>query len=183
MALVAENIVSALLQSRQRLIRLAILMLRRHQDADDVFQHVVLQALRHSSDFVDEDHLLAWGVRTCRNRALDICKQQKMPCLSPEVMNLIESAWGEPESAAISPREECLQSCLGKLTSSARLILKLRYFDGLSIPAIAEAVQRNDDAVYQILSRSHRALKRCVEIELYGEVAIEPTPTLPRGPS
>jgi DNA-directed RNA polymerase specialized sigma24 family protein len=45
-------------------------------------------------------------------------------------------------------------------------VLRLRYADGMTAAAIAGKLHRSADAVYQTLSRVHRALRNCVEQEL-----------------
>jgi RNA polymerase sigma-70 factor, ECF subfamily len=42
----------------------------------------------------------------------------------------------------------------------------MRYVDGLTAVAIAGRLKRSADAVYQTLSRTHRALRNCVEQQL-----------------
>jgi DNA-directed RNA polymerase specialized sigma24 family protein len=46
--------------------------------------------------------------------------------------------------------------------------MKLRYYDGLPVPLIADRMARTTDAIYQLLSRTHRALRTCVEVETNG---------------
>ena len=41
----------------------------------------------------------------------------------------------------------------------------MRYFEGRSVEDIAARLRRTPDAVYQLLSRTHRALRACVRVE------------------
>jgi RNA polymerase sigma factor (sigma-70 family) len=166
MGLGTDIIVGYLLRCRLRFVALANVVVRRHEDADDVFQQVVVSAIEHESHFVDEDHLHAWAIRTTRNKALDLAKKKQLKSLSPQVLALLENE-ADPEN---TDRDVALWSCLGKLTDSAKYVLKLRYELSQSVPEIAKQLHRTEEAVYQILSRSHRALKRCVEIEMHGEL-------------
>ena len=74
-------------------------------------------------------------------------------------------AWADPEPGW-SDQAEALHRCLGQVAEPAREVLRLRYADGLSAVAIAGKLRRTVDAVYQMLSRTHRALRKCVEREL-----------------
>jgi DNA-directed RNA polymerase specialized sigma24 family protein len=47
----------------------------------------------------------------------------------------------------------------------------MRYANGMSAAAIAAKLSRTAAAVYQSLSRTHRALRECVEAELAGRAA------------
>jgi RNA polymerase sigma-70 factor (ECF subfamily) len=166
MGLEAEVIVSTLLGHRLRLIAAAVSVVRNSHDADDVFQRVVLTALKSADHFTDPPHLLAWAIRTTRHRALDVARQKKLCVLSDDVLDRLEAEWGDPSSPARSDVAEALNRCLSDLSPAAERVVRLRYFDGLGVPAIAARVRRTSDAVYQVLSRTHRTLRACVEQRL-----------------
>lgn len=170
MGLGTDIIVGFLLRRRLRFVGLANVVVRHHQDADDIFQQVVVAAIEHDSHFVDEDHLHAWAMRTTRNKSIDLAKKKQLKSLSPQVLALIESESADISYETSTDRDVALWSCLGKLTESAKYILKLRYELNLTVAEIATQLERKEEAIYQMLSRSHRALKRCVEIELHGEL-------------
>lgn len=166
MGLEAEVIVSTLLGQRLRLTSAAVSVVRNSHDADDVFQRVVLTALKTADHFTDPPHLLAWAARTTRHRALDVARQKKLCVLSDDVLDRLEAEWGDPSSPARSDVAEALSRCLSDLSPAAERVVRLRYFDGLGVQAIAARVRRTTDAVYQVLSRTHRALRACVEQQL-----------------
>ncbi len=168
MGLSTDILVGFLLRWRLRFVGLANAVVRHHQDADDVFQQVVVAAIEHGSQFVDVDHLQAWAMRTTRNKAIDLAKKKQCKSLSPHVLALLESE--SVEGSGATDRDVALWSCLGKLTEAAKYILKLRYETNLAVPEIASQLGRTEEAIYQMISQSHRALKRCVEIELHGEM-------------
>ena len=68
----------------------------------------------------------------------------------------MEADWADPEPGW-SDQAEALHRCLGQVAEPAREVLRLRYADGLSAVAIAGKLRRTVDAVYQMLSRTHRA--------------------------
>ena len=61
---------------------------------------------------------------------------------------------------------EALHHCVGRLAAPARELLQMKYAEGLTAVVIADKLCRTPDAVYQSLSRIHRALRECVEREL-----------------
>lgn len=168
MGLEADIIVSFLLRHRLRLVASATGIVRNPHDADDVFQQVVLAALESRDQLRDADHLLAWAVRAVRHRAIDAARRKHLRNLSDRVLDLLAAEWGDPSGGVPSDRADALWGCLGKLTPAARTLMKLRYFDGLPVPLIAERMGRTPEAVYQLLSRTHRALRACVEVETNG---------------
>jgi RNA polymerase sigma-70 factor (ECF subfamily) len=168
MGLEADTVVAFLLRHRLRLVAAAAGIVRNPHDSDDVFQQVVLAALEARDQLKDSEHLLAWGVRAIRHRAIDVARRKHLGCLSDRALDLLEAEYADPSGPVPTDQAEALWACLEKLTPAARTLMKLRYFDGLPVPLIADRMGRTTDAVYQLLSRTHRALRSCVEVETNG---------------
>jgi RNA polymerase sigma factor (sigma-70 family) len=134
--------------------------------ADDIFQQVVLSALQHAGQIRDQEHLLAWAVRVTRHRAVDQARRRQAQTLSPDLLDLLESTWGDPAGAGPTDQVEALRRCIGKLDKSAQELLKLKYHDELPTPDLASRLDRSADAIYQALSRIHRLLRHCVHRQL-----------------
>jgi RNA polymerase sigma-70 factor (ECF subfamily) len=166
MALSVDTIVQVLLRRRLRLVAVAVAIVRDVDAADDIFQQVVLSALQHSQQLRDEEHLLAWAVRVARHRAVDHARRRQAQTLSPDLLDLLESTWGDPAGAGPTDQVEALRRCVGQLDEPARQLLKLKYYEGLPTPELASRLQRSADAIYQALSRIHRLLRHCVHREL-----------------
>lgn len=166
MTLEPDTIVQVLLRERLRVTALAATVTRDVHAADDIFQQVVMAALESRAQFRDPDHVLAWALRAARHRAVDFARSRRLRSLPDDVLDLLEARWADPAEGAASDRGEALHRCLGRLTNSARELLHLRYAEGLTAVAVAERLRRTVDAVYQTLSRVHRALRACVEREL-----------------
>lgn len=164
MGLEADVVVGTLLRHRQRLVSVAAAHVRNAHDADDLFQQVVMSAIEHRGEIRDADHLLPWSIRVLRQRAIDLARKRQLRSLSDEVLDLLEAEWCEPDADRID-RAENLWRCIGQLTNTVQSVLVMRYFDGMTVQAIADRLRRKPDAVYQMLSRAHRALRSCVEIE------------------
>jgi RNA polymerase sigma-70 factor (ECF subfamily) len=163
------------MHQRLKLVAVASSIVRNPHDADDAYQQVVLSALESRDEFHDLDHLTAWALRTTRHRAIDLARKKSCRTLSDHVLDLLEAEWGDPAGAlrANTDQESALLQCLDKLTPLTRDVMGWRYFNGLSVQQIADRLHRTPDAVYQLLSRAHRALRTCVRVEcgLLGDVA------------
>jgi RNA polymerase sigma-70 factor, ECF subfamily len=166
MALEPNEVVQTLLRQRLRVTAIATLILRDVHAADDIFQQVVLAALENRHQIKDSEHLLAWTLRATRHRAVDLARKRHLRLLPDELLDLIEGAESDPPEAHSTEEVEALHRCLAKLGGPARAMLRMRYDEGLNATSIAGRVQRSTDAVYQTLSRTHRALRECVEREL-----------------
>jgi len=161
-----DSIVQVLLRERLRMASIVTAIVRDVHAADDIFQQFVLQALQSAEQFTDTRHVLAWALRAARHRALDLASRRRLVPLPDEVLDLLEAEWSDPTPGAWSDQAEALHHCLELVEGPARDVLRMRYAEGLTAVAIAGKVRRTADNVYQILSRTHRALRRCVEQEL-----------------
>jgi RNA polymerase sigma factor (sigma-70 family) len=161
-----DVVVQVLLRERLRIAAAAACIVRDVHAADDIFQQVVLTALEHRNEFREPEHLLAWALRACRHRAIDLARRKQMAYLPGDVLDLLEDDWIDTTGTEGSEVAEALHKCLRQLGSSARDLLQLKYADGLSAGAIATRLRRSTDAVYQHLSRVHRVLRTCVERRL-----------------
>jgi RNA polymerase sigma-70 factor (ECF subfamily) len=166
MPLGPDAVVQVLLRDRLRIAAVAVAVVRDIHAADDIFQQVVLSALQHRDQFQDAGHALGWAIRAARHRAVDLARGRHLRPLPDAVLDRLEAAWADPAEACPSDRAEALHRCLAKLTGPVRTLIGLRYDEGLSAAAIGERLGRSTDAVYQTLSRVHRALRACVEQEL-----------------
>jgi RNA polymerase sigma-70 factor (ECF subfamily) len=164
MGLGRDSIVQVLLRERVRMMASATALVRDVHAADDIFQQVVLAALQAEETFRDRDHVVAWALRAARHRALDLASRRRLTPLPDDVLDQMEADWTAPGDW--SDQAEALHRCLARLAGPAREMLRMRYADGLTAVAIAERLRRTADAVYQTLSRAHRALRRCVEHEI-----------------
>jgi RNA polymerase sigma-70 factor (ECF subfamily) len=162
MALDAETVGRVLHDGRLRVIAVAAAVVRDAHAAEDVFQQVVVSALEYRAQFRDETHALAWGLRAARFRALDEAKRRRLRCLSTEALDRIESAFAAQADDAWAERLTALRRCVEGLPDEVGDLLRMRYDRGLAVVAIAARLGRNADAVYQQLSRLHRALRACV---------------------
>ena len=163
MDLEPDEVARVLLRERRRIAAVVVAVLRDAHAADDVFQQVVLTALQHRARFRDPDHVLAWGLRAARHRAIDLARRKGVRCLPAAALDALEAGWHEEP---VSDHADALRRCLGKLLAPARRLLAQRYDDGLAVAVIAERSGRTPDAVYQNLSRLHRLLRVCVGREL-----------------
>lgn len=152
-----------LLANRFRVLAVAAMVLREHHLADDVFQQVVMKAIENPAQFKDAGHLLAWALRTARHRAIDAARGRREQRLDEGVYELLEAHVAELPSRHFTDRRDALQKCLDGLPTAAKKILRLRYDDELSCGQIAGKLGQSLDAVYQRLSRLHRALRDCVD--------------------
>jgi RNA polymerase sigma-70 factor, ECF subfamily len=166
MSLSQDQIVQTLLPERLRLTACALAIVRDAHAADDVYQQVVLAALKKPDGFREPEHVRAWAIRTARHRAVDITRARRMLSLNEAVLDMLEAQWSATTADALAARIDALEGCLDKLPPRGQEVLRLRYREGLACNEVARHLGRTLDAVYQNLSRLHQLLRKCVEREL-----------------
>src|SRR5436190_2047167 len=172
MALTQEDVVRMLLAARTRISASAWIVVRDVQAAEDIFQNLTVKALSGATPFGMEAQLVSWAHITARHEALNWIRARKGRALSLDeaVLDLVASEWdGKDVDRKEGRRVEALRECLATLPSGSRQILDLRYSDERSCAEIARDLGIGLDAVYQRLSRLHRAIKHCTERRLTGE--------------
>lgn len=133
--------------------RICFLYLRNHADVEDVFQDVFLSFFLHFDSLENEEHQKAWLCRVTFNKCKDLCKSfWRKKVVSLEGMEIPYD----------SPEQGELMNAVLALPSDQKEVVYLHYYEGRSVPEIAEIMQRNANTVYSILHRAKAQLKQKV---------------------
>ena len=154
-------LVKTLLDARPRLIAATLAVLRDVHQAEDVFQEVMIKALRMRDSFSDEAGLLAWARVSMRNQGIDFVRRagRLETILSELALDAVVDRLAEDGDP--NPRLAALRQCVASLPPESRQLLRLRYDEGRSGRDLASLLRRSEDAVYKALSRLHAALRKC----------------------
>jgi RNA polymerase sigma-70 factor (ECF subfamily) len=158
-----ESIVLFLLRERIKLLAYIASIVRDDHLAEDVFQEVAVLALRKREEIHDPTHFLAWMRLVARNRALK-CLRERGRCLflDERLLAELEDQWADFDLTPAADLTDALRHCLAKLSPYAQQLIRLRYVEGISGARLAEALDRQLNAVYVALSRIHRSLGACI---------------------
>ncbi|HET6866718.1 MAG TPA: RNA polymerase sigma factor [Solirubrobacteraceae bacterium] len=136
----------------------AVRILRRHHDAEEVVQEALARAWRGRRSCRNPDEPLAWCLQITRNEAFRLIRRQRQRApvepldAGSDVAD--EQALHEPDRTVI--RLDVARA-LKRLSASERVLILLRYEQGLSHPQIAA---RLDIPEATARVRLHRAQKR-----------------------
>ena len=153
-----EKLVRYILDNQERFYRLAYSYTKNQEDALDAVQNAVCKALESYRTLRNPDAIRTWFYRILINESCQLLKKQKKAqqltetLLSDTVYH--EQAY-EPESDVFSKLEQ--------LDQDVQLILKLRYFEDMSLQEIAQVTGRNLNTVKSKLYRGLRQLKETME--------------------
>ena len=117
--------------------------------ADEIVQETYLQLLRGPAPRDGAD--IGWLIVACRHRFLDALKRDRRR--TDRELRALEKPAAAPE-----PGGEATDA-LGALPVDYRVVLVLRYVDGLSVSEIATEIGRSRRATESLLARARAALR------------------------
>ena len=137
------------------IFRLAYTNLKNHHDAEDVLQDVSVALVRGNPPFDDEKHLKNWIVTATLNRCRDIYRsawrnrteplEDYLALQAPETQSVMEELWQLPENY--------------------RNIIYLYYYEGFTIPEIAEILGKSPNTIGSGLQRARKKLEKILTEE------------------
>jgi RNA polymerase sigma-70 factor (ECF subfamily) len=162
-----ELLVKTLLDARPRLLAAAMAVVRDAHQAEDVFQEVMIKALRMRDSFGEEAGLLAWTRVAMRNLGIDLVRRAgRLDTILGELALDAVADHLDHHAAAGGARMAALRACLAGLPAESKRLLRLRYDEGRCGRELAQLLRRSEDAIYKALSRLHQALRKCVQERL-----------------
>jgi RNA polymerase sigma-70 factor (ECF subfamily) len=154
-----------------RIFTLALYLLGRREDAEDVTQEVLVR-LWHHRDRIDSARTGAWVARVTRNLAIDYSRQRRLRAAvlvesaDVEAMSVAVSRDATPDRAVIAGElRRTLEAAIAGLDEPYRSILVMREIQGLAYQEIAEALSMPLGTVKVYLHRARRRVRDAVRSE------------------
>ncbi len=131
-------------------------------EAMDIAQETFLKLLGSIRDFRADSSFESWLYRIVVNRCLDHKRRGRR--WLPFLDGLLDAVSAPAESALHrllrAEQEQSVQSIVGKLPAEQRIVVVLRYTEGLSYDQIAEVLGCSAGTVASRLNRAHKVLER-----------------------
>ena len=154
-----QEIVAYIIENQNKFYRLAYSYLKNREEALDAVQTAVCRALEKQDSLLEPDALRAWFYRILINVCTDTLRRQKRVTLLPPE-ELDEGSYEDP-----LPADELLQRRVEELPLELQTVIKLRFYEELSLKEISEATGWNLNTVK---TRLYTALKK-LRVSLEGE--------------
>ena len=149
-----DKLISYILEDQNKFYRLAFSYVRCQEDALDVVQSAVCKALEYYGMLKNEEAIKTWFYRILVNESLMLLQQKKRMVLSgDEVME--EPAYEEKAFEA----QDDFTVHLNQLEEDVQEIIRLRFFEELSLKEIAQIMELNLNTVKAKLYRGLKTLK------------------------
>lgn len=168
MAVDQKTIMCVLVGDRTKVLAYIWSIVRDETLAEDIFQDICVLAIEKGDTINDEQHLIHWSRQAARYKSLEAMRDRQIRVLTldDDVLQLLEDNWQSHDDEPAPARGQALKHCLSLLSPFARKLVDLRYGEGISGKQLADSVDRKLNTVYVALSRTHRALRQCIERRL-----------------
>ncbi|MBR6578658.1 MAG: sigma-70 family RNA polymerase sigma factor [Clostridia bacterium] len=161
------------LQTERAVYNLALSIVKKKEDAEDVTQETYLRLWRAASELKLESSLKLYILRTARNLALDLIRKNSK---RDEIDTVILDAEGEfeidiaddspdsrpDESYLRKIEKEVVRQSIEELPSAAREMIVLRDIEGLSYTEIAEMLGLAEGTLKSKLFRARERLRKII---------------------
>ena len=158
--------VKLLAEHERRLQHYIRVLMPESSSADDVLQESKMAMWQHFEKFEEGSNFNAWAHRFVFNRVLAYRKtkgrENSRFTFSDEFYEMLDEKYSK-EADRIDLKINTLHSCISKLDSEQRNMLKLRYFERMNIDQVAKTITKTVTATYRSLSRIRFDLKQCVK--------------------
>ena len=133
--------------------------------AEDAAQQVFAKAAVKLPQLTKKTRFGGWVATICRNAARDMLRTAKA------VHRIEESSAAVAESDE-NPASEAVKAALAGLSASAREVIYLRFYDGMSYEQISTVLSISEQAINGRLRRAKRKLADYLRREGFGEVRL-----------
>lgn len=141
---------------KEKLYRMAYTYVKNEDEALEIFQQTVLQAIESIHQLKNPAYFSTWLTRICINKALTALKKNKKLV----VMDKVEEQVLEMDSSADIAQQLDVANALGLLPEKYKTALMLRYYQDFSVKQIAEVMNCAEGSVKTLIHRGLALLKK-----------------------
>ncbi len=149
-----ERLIQYILENQERFYRVAYSYTKHQEDALDIVQSAVCKALEAYENIKNEDAIKTWFYRILINECLTVLKKRNKVVLIADTMEHQEAYYEKGYEQGGDIEQE-----LEKLEMDVQGIIKLRFFEEMSLKEISSITGFNLNTVKTKLYRGLRLLK------------------------
>ena len=153
-----ELLVSYIVENQNKFYRVAYSYARNQEDALDIVQNAVCKALESYKNIRNADAVKTWFYRILINESLAAIKQRKKELLSDDNPQKEEAYYEKGYEEQDEIKEE-----LDRLEEDIQTIIRLRFFEELSLNEISEITGLNLNTVKTKLYRGLKLLRENIQ--------------------
>ena len=152
------------MNSQKNLYAYILSSVHNFNDANDLLQETATVLWQNFDKFDQKTNFLAWAISIARNLIRNYFNMRKKSRLQfdDELVQTIDAAIVKNIDGD-NIKLESLKKCYEKLSDSSRLLIKLRYEDGMTVKSIASRFGRPLEGMYKFIARLQDSLMQCIE--------------------
>ena len=153
-----DSVTAYIVENQEKFYRLAFSYVKNKDDALDIVQNAVCKALDHYESLRNEEAVKTWFYRILVNESIFFVKKQRREVLSGQDLN-VDVPYYETGYEA----EDDLEGQIDRLDEDVQKIIRLRFFEELSLKEISQVMELNLNTVKAKLYRGLKLLKQNVQ--------------------
>lgn len=167
MANMYEELTAYITQNQNRYYRLAYSYVKEEQAALDVVQNAVVRALEHVGELRNREYMGTWLYRIVINESISYLRRsaREMPYDQESIVDAVQegingsdSQYNDPQMI-VTNKPEALYEAILSLPETMQTVIKLYYFEELTMPEIAAVTGIHLSTVKYRLYQGLRKLK------------------------
>lgn len=129
------------------------------ETAEDLTEEVFIKAFKNLHKVKKAASFQPWLYQIARNTVIDYYRSKKETVELSEVENTLEYESTVIDTLSLEGDQKLLLSLLAELPAEQRIVIKLKFFEELSNPEIAELLHKSEGAIRVIQFRALTKLK------------------------
>lgn len=149
-----DIVVNYIIANQKKFYRLAYTYVRNENDALDIVQNAICSALEHYESIREISYIITWFYRVLVHESLNYVKKRSREIVSDELL-CSETAYEEPGYG----ETEVFFEELDRLPADTQNVIRLRFYEEMSLQEIAEVMELSVNTVKSKLYRGLKSLK------------------------
>lgn len=149
-----DIVVNYIIANQKKFYRLAYTYVRDENDALDIVQNAICSALEHYESIQEISYIKTWFYRVLVHESLNYVRKKKWEIVSEEPLGG-EAVYMEPGYG----KTEGLFEELDRLPADTQNVIRLRFYEEMSLQEIAEVMELSVNTVKSKLYRGLKSLK------------------------
>ena len=165
-----QRLLQLIVDHRMYFLRVAQRILHNEHDAEDTLQNAFFSAWKAVEGFREDAAWKTWFTGIVINKSLTLLRSQKVrvavsiednPACLAELEVARAAHISTPERALLDHEaRQILHTCIDRLPTNTRTVLRMRYFDDLSIESIAQRRGATSRSIQSHLMRGRKLLRQ-----------------------
>jgi len=139
------------------------------QEAEEIIQETLISALYSYSSFKEKSSFFTWLCGIANHEISDFYRKKKIKTFLfsrlPWLEDLVSEALGPEQVFLKKEYEEKINYTLNKLSEGYREVLRLKYYQGLSVLEISQRLNETVKAIESRLTRARAAFSKAFAAE------------------